>query len=50
MSAKLNQISGDDVFIERLDGLSTRVNISIFSKDDQEFIREWAGKRLSETM
>jgi hypothetical protein len=30
MSAKLTQVSGDDIYIERLDGLSTRVNISIF--------------------
>ena len=32
MSAKLTQVSGDDVYIERLDGLSTRVDISIFRK------------------
>ena len=39
-----SQVSGDDVYIERLDGLSTRVDISIFGKDDQEFIREWDRK------
>ena len=44
MSAKLTQVSGDDVYIERLDGLSTRVDISIFGKDDQGFIREWDRK------
>ena len=27
-----SQVSGDDVYIERLDGLSTRVDISIFGK------------------
>ena len=44
ISAKLTQVSGDDVFIERLDGLSTKVNISLFSKEDQEFIRDWDRK------
>jgi hypothetical protein len=44
MSAKLIQVSGEDIYIERLDGLSTRVNISIFSKEDQEFIRDWKRK------
>ena len=44
MSAKLTQVSGDDVYIERLDGLSTRVDISLFSKEDQEFIRDWDRK------
>ena len=39
-----SQVSGDDVYIERLDGLSTRVDISIFGKDDQGFIREWDRK------
>ena len=44
MSAKLNQVIGNDVYIERSDGLSTRVDISIFSKDDQDFIRDWKRK------
>ena len=44
MSAKLTQVSGDDIYIERLDGLSTKVNISMFSKEDQEFIRDWDRK------
>jgi hypothetical protein len=44
MNAKLTQVSGDDVYIERRDGLSTKVNISIFSKDDQDFIRGWDRK------
>ncbi len=33
MNAKLTQVSGEDIYIERLDGLSTKVNISIFSKE-----------------
>ena len=41
MNAKLTHVSGEDIYIERLDGLSTKVNISIFSKEDQEFIRDW---------
>lgn len=44
MEAKLTLVSGDDVYIERRDGLATKVDISIFSKDDQKFIREWAKK------
>ena len=32
MSANPTQVSGDDVYIVRLDGLSARVDISIFSK------------------
>ena len=44
MNAKLTQVSGEDIYIERLDGLSTRVDISIFSKEDQEFIRDWDRK------
>ncbi len=44
MNAKLTQVSGEDIYIERLDGLSTKVNISIFSKEDQEFIRDWDRK------
>ena len=44
MNAKLIQVSGEDIYIERLDGLSTKVNISIFSKEDQEFIRDWDRK------
>ncbi|MBL6919501.1 MAG: hypothetical protein ISR41_03245 [Puniceicoccaceae bacterium] len=50
MSAKLTQVSGDDIYIERLDGLSTKVNISIFSKEDQEFIRDWDRKETLKTM
>jgi len=44
MEAKLTLVSGDDVYIERRDGLATKVDISIFSKDDQAFIRQWAKK------
>ncbi|TVP77425.1 MAG: hypothetical protein EA353_10465 [Puniceicoccaceae bacterium] len=41
MRAKLTLVSGDDVFIERQDGLATKVDISIFGQEDQEFIRAW---------
>jgi len=41
MQARLTTVSGEDVFIERRDGLAIKVDISIFSKEDQGFIREW---------
>ncbi|NBB78638.1 MAG: hypothetical protein GVY36_04235 [Verrucomicrobia bacterium] len=44
MQAKLTVVSGDDVFIERQDGLATKVDISIFSKEDQAYIRDWEKK------
>ena len=42
MQAKINQVSGNDVFIERRDGLVTKVSAAIFSEDDQVFVRQWA--------
>lgn len=45
MEAKLTLVSGDDVFIERRDGLATKVDIAIFIKEDQDFIREWGRKQ-----
>lgn len=45
MEAKLTLVSGNDVYIERRDGLATKVDISIFSKADQAFIRGWAKKQ-----
>lgn len=44
MIAKVTRVSGDEVYIERRDGLSTRVPISLFSTEDQEFIRDWESK------
>lgn len=44
MQAKLTLVSGNDVFIERQDGLATKVDISIFSRDDQAYIRDWERK------
>lgn len=44
MQAKLTLVSGDDVFIERQDGLATKVDISAFSPDDQAYIRDWEMK------
>ncbi|CAA6676763.1 MULTISPECIES: hypothetical protein [unclassified Lentimonas] len=46
MEAKITRISGDDVYIERRDGLSTKVKRSIFSKKDQSYIEEWAKEAL----
>lgn len=45
MEAKLTLVSGDDVYIERRDGLATKVDIAVFSKEDQNFIRAWARKQ-----
>lgn len=42
MQAKINQVSGNDVFIERRDGLVTKVSAAIFSEEDQVFVRQWA--------
>ncbi len=42
MQAKVNQVSGGDVFIERRDGLATKVSIALFSEEDQAYIRQWA--------
>jgi len=38
MEAKITRVSGDDVYIQRRDGLSTKVKRSIFSKKDQSYI------------
>ncbi|MGJ8637941.1 MAG: hypothetical protein ACSHYA_00990 [Opitutaceae bacterium] len=46
MEAKLTRVSGQDVYIERKDGLSTKVDKSIFSPEDQKYIEEWARKNL----
>jgi len=46
MDAKVTRVSGDEVYIERRDGLTTRVQISIFSEDDQKYIREWEEKNF----
>ena len=35
MSVKLTHVIGDDVYIERLDGLSNKVGISLFNKENQ---------------
>jgi len=49
MEAKITRVSGDDVYIERRDGLSTKVKRSIFSKKDQSYIEEWAKNALLES-
>ncbi|MFQ3270602.1 MAG: hypothetical protein ACI9A1_000918, partial [Lentimonas sp.] len=48
MEAKITRVSGKDVYIERRDGLSTKVKRSIFSKQDQSYIEEWAKNALLE--
>lgn len=42
IKAKLEKLDGDEVHIERSDGLSAKADLSLFSKKDQKFIREWA--------
>jgi len=46
MTARLTRVSGDDVYIERQDGLTTKVALSIFSAEDKKYIQEWATKNL----
>ena len=49
MEAKITRVSGEDIYIERSDGLTSRVNISIFSEADQKYINEWAYNALLES-
>jgi hypothetical protein len=49
MEAKVTRVSGEDVYIERRDGLNTKVKRSIFSKEDQTYIAEWAYNALLES-
>lgn len=49
MEAKITRISGDDVYIERRDGLSTKVKQSIFCEKDQAYIEDWAYNALLES-
>jgi hypothetical protein len=46
IEAKLTRVSGDDIYIERHDGLNTKVDISIFSAEDQSYIRDWERKEI----
>ncbi len=46
MKAKLTRVSGEDVYIERSDGLTTKVALPIFSKEDQKYIHDWAKTEL----
>ena len=49
MEAKITRVSGEDIYIERSDGLSTKVDISIFSESDQEYIKQWTYDSLLES-
>lgn len=49
MEAMISRVSGDDVYIERRDGLSTKVNRSIFCQVDQKYIAQWAKETLLES-
>ena len=49
MEAKITRVSGEDVYIERRDGLNTKVKRSIFSQVDQTYIAEWAHNALLES-
>ena len=49
MEAKITRVSGEDVYIERRDGLNTKVKRSIFSNEDQTYIAEWAHNALLES-
>lgn len=49
MEAKITRVSGEDVYIERRDGLNTKVKRSIFSREDQTYITQWAYEALLES-
>jgi len=49
MEAKITRVSGDDVYIERRDGLSTKAKRSIFCEKDQAYIEDWAYNALLES-
>ena len=42
MNAKITNVSGVDVYIERDDGMMAKVNLQVFSEADQEYIQQWA--------
>lgn len=46
MEAKLVKVSGSKVSIERKDGLTTQVDISVFGAKDQKYIKDWAKTNL----
>ena len=46
MEAKLVRLSDSEVSIEQKDGLTTKINISIFSSEDQKYIKNWAKLNL----
>lgn len=49
MEAKITRVSGEDVYIERSDGLNSKVDISVFSEADQAYINKWAYDALLES-
>jgi len=49
MEAMISRVSENYVYIERRDGLSTKVNRSIFSQVDQKYITQWAKEQLLES-
>ncbi len=48
MEAKLTNVSGEDIHIERKDGMTAKVHLSIFTEADQAYINEWAQNALLE--
>ena len=49
MQAKITRVSGEDIYIERKDGMTARVDLSVFSEADQAYIKEWAHNALLES-
>ena len=49
MEAKITRVSGEDIYIERSDGLDTKVDISVFSEADQKYIKQWDYNSLLES-
>ena len=46
MEARITHTSGTDVYIERSDGVTAKVNLEIFSEADQQYINEWSLNEL----
>jgi len=48
MEAKIIRVSGSKVYIKRVDGLNTSVNVTQFCEADQKYIEEWILDKLIE--
>ncbi len=42
IKARITKVDGKQVHIRRKDGIATKADISLFSKSDQDYIKDWA--------